>query len=452
MAGAGTLMPSTCKGSCAGQLPVIRRSNGRRCGRQWPAALAAVFILTTGAAGAQAGDVAGGTLLTAENWDELKSKTLEGHAIEGLVPEPFRFQMREQGLTLELVEATPYPPDPGFEAATRQYAGDVTFDPETGEISGWKAGVPFPDVDALNDPHGAIKVVWNTQRGRRRGDTLFQDKYAFLLIDGNAGPDRVQVWEYRRFDMKGRYALGADPVLGDGSILEKEINIALLPQDIKGVGTFTIRYDTGQVHDSWAYIRDLRRVRRLSGGSWMEPIGSTDIMGDDFAGFSAYPTWYDKYEIIAKTHALVVANAVAPAWIPEGSTVAEQFPHLDLTTPPYWTVRDRWEIRPVYVINAIAPDGHSQSRKVLYVDTETWNIYYNFGYDRAGELQKIFLIANYPYPYVDQPGSAIYESYAMAMDFQRNHASLYAGPEEYMISGPLREEDVSLATLEAGGR
>ena len=64
----------------------------------------------------------------------------------------------------------------------------------------------------------------------------------------------------------------APKFIGDGSIYRKVMIFNLAPQDVAGTGAYIQRYDDGRVDDSWAYIKSIRRVRRMSGGTWMDPI------------------------------------------------------------------------------------------------------------------------------------------------------------------------------------
>lgn len=400
---------------------------------------------------ASAEDVAPGTVLGRDNLDALRDKTFQGHRIGDLLIPEVEWHIKTHGLALTLTETKPYPPDPAFVAATRKYAPGVALDPASRNISGWVAGVPFPDIDAGSDPDAGLKLIWNMLRGRNRGDSIYQPRTSFVLVDGRTGPDRVQEWRYMRFNMKGRIH-DTVPVLGDGRIYEKEINVAMLPQDIKGVGTFTIRYDTGQVNDTWAYVREIRRTRRLSGGSWMEPIGSTDILGDDFGAFNAHPTWYEKFELVGQGTRLVIANSPRTGWFPDAASLADQFPRQDIANPPYFNITDVWEPRRVYVVRGTPKSDHPQSRKDVVIDATTWNAFMNFGYNKEGVHQKTQYVPASVYESVDNGAPVQYEPWAMGVDFIRMHATTYATTGDLYINGPLKEDDVSLSVLEAAGR
>jgi hypothetical protein len=301
------------------------------------------------------GHLCEGSVVSARNLDHLLDAEFEGHRLGDMLPDRIKWQIREGGLKITLARPKPYPTDPRHEAATERFARDVTLDPETKKISGWRAGVPFPDVNYQTDPEAALKIVWNLARGRPRGDIIDQPRMAWLLIDPVTGLERVQEWSYIRYGMKGLLRDGVQSVISAGRIYDKELLWGIAPQDLKGVGTYTIHYDDGTLNDSWAYVRDVRRIRRLSGSAWMEPIGGTDIIADDFGVFNAYPAWYRGFELLAKKTVLVVAHSEPPYWDETAKDPAQMFPKVNLSEPPYWNVNDRWEPREVYVIKAIPP-------------------------------------------------------------------------------------------------
>lgn len=407
---------------------------------------AALGVLT---APSVAEEVPPGTVINAANLDAMKDNTFEGKRIGDMIPERNEWQIREHGLTIKLKKSEPHPVDPRWAAATKKYAKDVKFDTATREVSGYKAGMPFPEIDPA-DPHAGIKVIWNFNYGVPHGDIQDFRKFAYLLIDGDSGLERTQQWAYIRYYMKSR--LGGEPVKGDGSIYFKQLLFATYPQDIKGLGTFMFRYDTGKRDDVWAYIRTVRRIRRLSGGAWMDPIGGTDQLQDDIEIFNAHPTWYPKYNFLGKKWTLVIANSVQPTWIEEAGSTEEKFPRVDLTNPPYWNPLDEWEPRECDVVEAITPEEHPYSRKVMYFDAMNARPYFSFAYDRKGEFWKSFTFASFKMDSEDGE-TAIASAWGSSIDFQRRHATIFQSHKTWLIN-PLDvgEDDVTLGELEAAGR
>lgn len=138
------------------------------------------------------------------------------------------------------------------------------------------------------------------QQGSVRGMT-------FLLVDGDKGVEQTQKWEWRRYFHVGH--MDGTPTEGDGEVYSRTLMFATFPQDIRGLGTFTIRYmDPNRVDDMWAYTKQTRRVRRVSGGGWMDPIGGTDMLQDDQDIWDAPPSWYKQVRLIEKRWVLAVAH------------------------------------------------------------------------------------------------------------------------------------------------
>ncbi len=421
--------------------------------------LALVSVLAGGGSATALGESCAGDRLcpgfvvSADTLDANLEKTFEGYRLADLIPPQRQREIRETGLTLTLARPRPYPRHDRFEAATARHAGDVVFHPESNDVTGWKAGVPFPEIDPETDPHAAAKVIWNVVRGRDRGDTLDQPVFAFILIDGASGIERVQHWGYRRFAMKGLVASPRGPVLGDGTIFDKELLFSIAPQDIKGLGTFTVHYDNGQYNDVWAYVREVRWTRRLTGASWMDAVGGTDWLTDDLLTFGAYPAWYESYNYLGRTTILGIAHAAVPVWDTSASTRRAEFPTLDVTSPPYWNFRETWEPRAVHVVEAIPPEEHPYLKKIMYVDAKTWNSYGNFIFAKNGEHFKTQTFAFRPWPLADKPDQfGNIDVAATMIDFERNHATAFVVTSDLTLNAPLKEEDISLPALEAMGR
>lgn len=403
-------------------------------------------------AGCAPGEVCPGAMIDAGNLTQMKNAKFAGRRIGDMLPERLEWQIRERSLTLRLVAPTPHPHDPYFDAASARNRREVQLDGQSGRLVGWTVGAPFPDID-MNDANAGIKVIWNQSVGRQYGNSLDQPKFVYLLIDGVAGLERKQIWTYRQINLKGRYGPQVAPVMGSGEILQKALIFATEPQDIKGVGTFTVRYDTGKVDDSWAYVRDVRRIRRLSGGAWMTPIGSTDELGDDFSIFGGYPTWYRGFRLLDKRTILVVANSAGPSWVDTAASLRDEFPHIDLASAPHWNPLNDWEPREVYVVEAIPPSEHPYGRKIIYIDAENWIAYFGEAYDHQNSFWKGFLQGIRVWPNELGPDQkVVWVDWGSTFDFRRNHATTFTSHQSWTFSAPLTEEDVSLAVLEAQGR
>jgi len=341
--------------------------------------------LLVAATGAIAAELPAGTVIDKSNIDAVKSDTFDGHSVASLLTDKVEWQVRNWNLKLTLDHAKPFPVEPRLVEATKTYSNQVKFDSKSKEVTGYIAGVPFPDIQA-SDPDAGFKVMWNFYYAPREGDTVYNDSF-ILGINGNSGLETKQAWIYQRYYFKNRL-LDKQPTVGDGSVAAKTFLLAQYPEDIKGIGTFTVRSDSAKFEDTWAYLKSARRARRLSGGAWMDPIGGSDILGDDNNVFNARPSWYKNFKLVGKRWILAVTDGRKDNRVASKSGTVDEFPAIDLKNPPYWNPVEKWQPREVYVIEATPPDEHPYSKRVMYVDVDNFRPWYSENYDKKGEFWK----------------------------------------------------------------
>jgi hypothetical protein len=399
---------------------------------------------------AVAGELKPGTAINASNFDSLKNETFEGHTIASMVTDKMEIMIRKWGMVLKLKNSKEVPVDPRLIEATKKYAGQAKYDTKSRLVTGYKAGVPFPDV-TQDDPNAGDKVMWNHHYGAPHGDVMDFRKFAYLLIDGNRGLERTQHWFFIRAFLKGKLA-SANPIEGDGSVISKTLLFCTYPADIKGLGTFAIRYDDGRVEDNWAYIKTVRRTRRLSGGAWMDPIGGTDQLNDDIEIFNAFPTWYPKFKVLGKRWILAVANAAPLSWDESKKGTPAEWPMVDLKTAPYWNFTEGYEPREVWIVEGTTPKEHPYSKKIMYMDTKIHRAYYAEAYDRKGEFWKFMNFVLKPYK-GDDGSPAVVSAMGNTIDMQRRHATIFVSHPSWRINPVgISGESVTLGKLEEAGQ
>jgi hypothetical protein len=408
------------------------------------ASLFAGFLGATAAA-----ELPAGTVISKANLDQVKNDTFEGKTIASMLPEKLEMQVRDYALTIKLRKSMPIRPDPKMVDATRKYAGEVKYDAATNEVTGYKAGLPFPDIKA-DDANYAAKLIWNFYYASPTGQVMDFRKFAFLLIDQDKGLERTQHWFFIRYFMKNRLTGNNVPVDGDGSEFSRTLLFATYPQDIRGLGTFTIRKDGPQVEDNWVYIKSARRTRRLPGGAWMDPIGGTDQLNDDIEIWNARPSWYKGYKYLGKRWILAVANG-SRTWDESKKGTPEEFPAVDLANAPHWNMKDEWEPREVHVIEATPPAEHPYSRKVVYMETQIPRIYFGEAYDKKGDFWKWFHFAGRPLKGEDGV-QTIVSNQGHSIDFKRRHATVFVSHPSWKTNTPIKADDVTLGKLEAAGQ
>ncbi len=191
--------------------------------RKKAVALCAIAALSAAATIAGAAELPAGTVIDKANLDKVKNDTFDGHTIASLLTDKLEWQIRNTGLKIPLGHAKPVQLDPKYIDATKKNAGKAQFDEKTREVTGWVAGIPFPEV-SQNDPFAGDKLVWNFYYASPEGDVI-NNKATFLMISGDKGLESTQDWLFERYYMKGRIS-GDKPVLGDGGTLSKTLFVA----------------------------------------------------------------------------------------------------------------------------------------------------------------------------------------------------------------------------------
>jgi hypothetical protein len=342
--------------------------------------IAAVVSVGVAVGPIYAAELPDGTVLSKDNLDKVKGDTFEGHTIASLLTDKMEWQIRNTGLRLPLAHLPEPSLDPKYVEATKANAGKAKFDQSTREVSGYVSGMPFPDISE-SDPNAGEKVLWNVYYGSVFGKEVYTDVY-FVTIN-SSGYESGQKWLFQRIFNKNRFG-ESKPVLGDEDVLTKTTFVGVDPQDVKGTGTFTIRYDApGRVEDEWAYIKSARRTRRLSGNAWMDPIGGFDVLQDDLYVYNARPSQYKQNKLIGKRWILAPTDfKFAHDTSKAGS--ADEFPQLQKDAP-YWNIVDKYAPREVWVVEGTPPSEHPYGKKVVYVDAKLPVIYQGEVYDKKGE-------------------------------------------------------------------
>ena len=369
----------------------------------------------------KAEEVAEGTLLNAATIDGLLDKTLDGTPIRDVLVGQQEKMIREYGWQMKLVKAKPVNVTTGLVELTEQYKGQASLDGNK-RLVNYATGVPFPDIDAA-DPDAGYKLAYNILRFGWLGDAMNLQPLNFLIIDGKKGLEKEQGWVYRRYLMSGRMG---EPHVEDESIAKYEALINVYPNDTRGLGLLTVNYADGRLPDVYAYVKSLRRVRRLSSGAWADPVQGTDLLFDDTFGLNLDPTWYDNWKLLGKRRALVVDHSVLPA-LDESASGQAKYPFMRLDEPPYWNfVADNYEIQDVYELEGIPKSNHLVSRRHMFVGATMGapKMYWQDHYDRKGQHWHTEFISYKDWKWDDgRTGPTV--TGVLITDVQRLHATAF---------------------------
>jgi len=408
-------------------------------------------LMTVSAASAK--ELPAGTVIKASNLDQLKSDTFEHKTIQSMLTQRLEWLIRKHGLEITLAHSKPIPISETWKERTQENAGKASINPKTHELENWTgSGSPFPYSDiSTKDPQAAWKLMWDYYVGHApaEGDYTHFPKFAYLLISGNNGLQRTQVWSWYRVYMAGLISKGHKPVQGDGKILTKTMIRAVYPRDISGLGTLTIRYTGNKPDNTWAYLPAVRRVRRVSGAAWMDPIGGTDQLQEDINIWNIRPNSYPTIRILKKRWLLVTAHETY-AWNSKGGNNAQKYPLVDLQHKPYWNPKApnvKWEPRQVYVVEGISPKIDPYSKKIMYVDTKLPWIWQGETFDKSGRFWKYMYWLEMDHTCMDGT-KVMWPTVGMVLDYKRMHGTIFLSNHTWRCNPPgLTPDKVSLGKL-----
>ncbi len=329
-----------------------------------------------------------GDVLTFDQLDKLKD----------YLPPAF-WENREyffyEGMELEIGPSNrKYGEADAYRDVTEENRGKTSIGPD-GSLLGYSGGLPFPsdEIDCEKDPEAANKIIWNFTKAWNGDGAMTNWSYTYwdrgeqlpLYYEGTSKvvnlKDRVEP-KYRK-NVKSLGDIFKNEKRGQVFGIEVEA-----PFDARGIVLLTYRYDSSdgpldeaKNDDTWVYLPDLRRVRRISTAQRTDSVQGTDFTMDDLRSFAGIPPQYD-WSCLGEMDILSPFNTTDLA-----------YPYKDdYNFGPYGFsyANDRWELRRSWVIRFDPKnDDHPYHHKDIYIDKETNEPLYSFAYDRKKELWKI---------------------------------------------------------------
>ncbi|MBI3796894.1 MAG: DUF1329 domain-containing protein [Deltaproteobacteria bacterium] len=328
-----------------------------------------------------------------------------------------------------------------YREATEKYAGQVRISPDGREIYNYVAGAPFPNIDT-NDPLVAFKIMWNQEQKPAYTDNVGTE-WIMRLVNSKGEMERQYgsgFW--RRMMWTGRLYADPKPVVPHNPAMRytEQFGPLFEPNDLKGAGTLSNRYMAMESpDDSYIYLPELRRVRRISVSNRSDAFWGSDYDLDSLWGFNSKVSYWTfrllgEKEVLAPMHSGKYGDHsiwCAPA---DGKGGMRAFMPCDIP----------WEKRPVWVIEGL-PTAYSQyafSKRIMYIDKDTLAPATMEAYDQGGELWKVFFnLFNYTkkpydgYPTRPLPGGKYdyedewaFDPHGMMADLQTAHGCPWDAP------------------------
>jgi len=320
------------------------------------------------------------------------------------------------------VEATEdWTPAQQYRNCSERYQQQVKLNPDN-TLANYVCGQPFSNSDlTASDPNAGIKAAWNFEhRWQNYGVALLN----LLFIWSRPGTDHTamlsevqpmlppETWGITpaEFHMTTPWPtnLNTTEYYGGGGTFQRALNAAhqrvyfthlaqladsgytlpgvgskdfefkeftgfFTPFDIRGTAFIVFRYeDPYRADDSWAYIPNIRRVRRASAEVRSDSLLGTDNTLDDFYGFSGHEVEWNFKFLGMKDLLVPVANRDYPRlYGPEG------------TIP-----NSAWELRRYAVVYRTPKIARYPESCLMFWDAQNFATSYYFNFDIKGKLWK----------------------------------------------------------------
>ena len=386
--------------------------------------IATVAVTLLMPAGLLQADVQPGDVITKANAEKVKDLTSPG-----------MYWCVQYGWPMKIIEAKPIPMRKAFQEATEKYSSQVKLTPDGLGLVNYVAGRPFPTIDP-DDKQAAVKIMQNFSF------TVTIDDLDLRNFDADTGPiseDRpLQVERhflldhFRRLSYVGRLYVDPKPEIPnkEGFHFKETMHPMIEPFDLKGVGFTYYRYiDPAKQDDSWLYLPSLRRVRRLSTAQRSDALFGQDTDQDSYGGYAGQIAWMD-WKFLGEKDALAAFHST-------------HFPVKWAEGAADWAFDAEWEKRPMYVVEGISKlEQYAYSKRVIYVDKESYTAAYSDMYDRGGQLWKVW-VNNWSFKKEAFPGAALkydedtpFGPAIVMVDMQLHHATKASLPSHRFPGEP----------------
>jgi hypothetical protein len=193
------------------------------------------------------------------------------------------------------------------------------------------------------------------------------------------------------------HRVNQDPVpefADNPSKLFRAIYVQVLePFDVKNTQLLIHRSEDDLTRDNtWLYLGFQRRVRRLSSGQITDSFLGADLMIEDFEGYNGRISdmnWTYKG----------TKNVLLPFYNHNDMELAAEpkekdgYQFVDFGGRGGCFPKITWQLRKVYILESDPVDeNHPISKRVHYVDAQTFTLPRTLTYDRKGDLWKSWLI------------------------------------------------------------
>ena len=237
-------------------------------------------------------------------------------SVQSLVS-PGTYYAVTRGMEMHIVAPGRIEWPPPYKDATEKYSGQVRLSADHRTIEGYVAGQPFPLLDR-NDPDIATKIMWNSAFRPIATDDFDLRYFGCQVVNFNPGHPQVSLLDSLIGHVAGYSQIGrteveplpADPDFKTSGIWLRSAAYPIIqPANERGAGLLRFRYwDPMRADDAWAYLPDVRRVRRVNEVIMSSSPGLNTWDADHAGGFGAKLQEYN-FKFLGERDMLGCVNA-----------------------------------------------------------------------------------------------------------------------------------------------
>ncbi len=351
-----------------------------------------------------------------------------------LPPEILKY-VQAGDFTITVRETTDMPLRQDYIQATLAHSPHVELG--EGELRNYVAGLPFPLLDP-EDLRAGEKAAWN-HRYRDRGENVQYWPTNELRNSSGAVERADRFYTASIYGMHRPQTTWNVPQWEEGGIYSKQYLRTLAPSDTEGNQTLSYSHDKDTSSDDlWVYDVKTRRARKVVDNPY-QAGGGGELLMEDRSGFAGYIHAYE-WKYLGEQVLLVPGpiQAAESTWGGRGN----------------WYPMDPWELRRMVVVEARPKGEHPvYSRRVLYIDSQTWVTSYALTYDPAGNHKRTFFMV-YLHPQFNPWKQEVWIpqiATQASIDYQRERASIFQ-THKVIYDQPLNPHRFTLAGLMLQGK
>ena len=338
---------------------------------------------------AEPGNIPAGTVLDADNIAQYP--TVVDETLIELISKGF--------YQLEIIETESFAPHPDYLAGTLAGSEEVTLGVGAGDLIGYTQGRPFPNDPSVEDPRAGDKMAWN-MRHAYTGDSGVISPFYWQYRNMRTGKlERELSFAAKGLKFKHRISMPPVPELPNNpaQIFNGLYLQVLAPPDLRNTQLLIHRLeDDTKQEQGWLYLGTQRRVRRLPTGQNTDAFLGSDIMIEDFLGYNG--------RIMDMTWRYIDTKTVLLPFFRHDELELSDVQHVDgfrfvdFTGKGDCFPKIKWQFRRAHILEASPTwTQHPLSKRLYYVDAETYMPAYGRLYDRSEKLWK-FALAGYSHP------------------------------------------------------